>query len=70
MGRFANVGNLLTQCARFYLDEDAAAKIIDDMEATVKNNWYAVARREGVTEKDCEKISTAFAYPGFEYRTH
>lgn len=68
MGRFANAENLLTQCARFYLDEDAAAKIIDHMETSVKNNWYPVARGEGVTEKDCEKISTAFAYPGFRLR--
>ncbi len=68
MGRFANAENLLTQCVRFYLDEDAAGKIIDDMESTVENNWYAVARREGVAEKDCEKISTAFAYPGFRLR--
>ncbi len=65
MGRFANAANLLTQCARFYLDKEAAARIIDELEATVKNNWYAVARREGVTEPDCERISTAFAYPGF-----
>jgi serine/threonine-protein kinase HipA len=69
-GRFANAENLVTQCARFYLDEDAAAKIIDDIEASVRNNWYSVARREGVTEQDCEKISTAFAYPGFFSRSH
>ncbi len=68
MGRFANAENLLTQSARFYLDEDAARKIIDDMETSVKNNWYAIARREGVTDQDCEKISTAFAYPGFRLR--
>ena len=65
MGRFANAENLITECARFYLTEEEARKIIDELEATVTNNWYAVARREGVTEKDCEKIATAFAYPGF-----
>jgi serine/threonine-protein kinase HipA len=39
--------------------------MIDEMEGFVTDNWYAVARREGVTGKDCEKISSAFAYPGF-----
>jgi len=39
------------------------------MEAIVRDNWYAVARREKVTEKDCEKISTAFNYPGFRLET-
>ncbi len=65
IGRFANAENLLTQCERFYLAPDDARNIIDQMESTVRDNWYAVVRREGVTEKDCEKISTAFAYPGF-----
>ncbi|MCH8134432.1 MAG: type II toxin-antitoxin system HipA family toxin [Proteobacteria bacterium] len=65
MKRFANAENLLTQCERFYLQPDDARIIIDQMEAIVRDNWYAVARREEVTEKDCEKISTAFNYPGF-----
>lgn len=65
MNRFANAENLITQCARFYLAEDEARNVIDKMEETVTNNWYSVARREGVSEKDCEKIATAFVYPGF-----
>ena len=65
MGRFANAENLLSQCKRFYLAPDDARNMIDEMEGIVTDNWYAVARREGVTEKDCEKISSAFAYPGF-----
>jgi serine/threonine-protein kinase HipA len=69
MGRFANAENLLTQCKRFYLAPDDARNIIDQMEAIVGDNWYAVARREEVTEKDCEKISTAFTYPGFRLET-
>lgn len=68
MGRFANAENLLSQSARFYLDEDTAKNIIDDMEVSVKHNWHAIARREGVTEQDCERISTAFAYPGFRLK--
>ncbi|MBL4820318.1 MAG: type II toxin-antitoxin system HipA family toxin [Gammaproteobacteria bacterium] len=65
MGRFANAENLLTQCERFYLAPDHARIIIDQMEVIVRDNWYAVARREEVTGKDCEKIATAFNYPGF-----
>lgn len=65
MGRFANAENLLSQCERFYLKPDEAENMINQMEEYVTNNWYSVARREGVTEKDCVKISTAFAYQGF-----
>lgn len=66
-GRRANVDNMLSQCGRFLLPRDAAAKIIDDMEAQVRSRWYEVARREGVSERDCERIAGAFAYPGLRY---
>jgi serine/threonine-protein kinase HipA len=65
MGRYANSENLLSQSALFLLEPDEARNTIDKMEQIVKNNWYDIARREGVTEKDCEKIASAFAYPGF-----
>ena len=64
-GRYARAGNLLTQSARFLIDEDGAKKIIDEMEVVIVNCWYNIARREGVTEKDCDKIASAFACPGF-----
>ena len=64
-GRFANSDNLLSQSARFLLDHAQAADIIDTMEAQVRSTWYATARAAGVTERDCEKIAQAFAYPGF-----
>ena len=64
-GRYANATNLLSQSERFYLETDEASALIDDMEDRVRNNWYDVARRSGVSEQDCEKISCAFAYPGF-----
>jgi serine/threonine-protein kinase HipA len=35
------------------------------MEATVRQRWYEVARREGVSEEDCQRISGAFVYEGF-----
>ena len=64
-GRYANAENLLSQSARFLLEQDEAKAIIDEMEAIVTKKWYEVARRESVTEKDCEKIARAFSYPGF-----
>jgi serine/threonine-protein kinase HipA len=66
-GRRANAENLLSQSGRFLLPREAAAKILDDMEAQVRSRWYEVARREGVSERDCERIAGAFAYPGFRY---
>jgi serine/threonine-protein kinase HipA len=64
-GRFANAENLLSQSARFLLDTDEARALVDAMEAQVRGSWYASARAAGVTERDCEVISRAFAYPGF-----
>lgn len=65
MGRYAHADNLLSQSARFLLEPDAAKKEIDRIEEIVTSKWYDIARREGVTEKDCKKIATAFAYEGF-----
>lgn len=65
LGRFANAKNLLSQCRRFLVEPEQAAKLIDEMEATVKARWHAIARTEGVTEQDCERIRGAFAYEGF-----
>ncbi len=64
-GRFANAENLLSQSARFLLDVDEARALVDAMEARVRGSWYAVARAAGVSERDCDKIASAFAYPGF-----
>jgi serine/threonine-protein kinase HipA len=64
-GRYANAENLLSQSARFLLDAGEARALVDAMEAQVRGTWYAVARAAGVSERDCEKIASAFAYPGF-----
>jgi serine/threonine-protein kinase HipA len=64
-GRYANAENMLTQAARFHLQQDEAAAIINAMETQVKTSWYETARRAGLPERDCELISGAFAYPGF-----
>jgi len=65
MGRYAHANNLLSQSARFLLQNEEAQGILDAMEQKVKDQWHPIARKEGVNEKDCETISGAFAYPGF-----
>lgn len=64
-GRFASADNLLSQSARFLLKRPEASSILDAMEAQVRGTWYATARSAGVSERDCERIALAFAYPGF-----
>ncbi|MGT2437427.1 type II toxin-antitoxin system HipA family toxin [Bradyrhizobium betae] len=64
-GRFANATNILSQHARFLLDEAEAGAIVSDMTEQVRASWYDVARMHGVTEKDAETIRGAFAYEGF-----
>ncbi|MEA3062071.1 MAG: serine/threonine-protein kinase HipA [Sphingomonadales bacterium] len=64
-GRRASADNLVSQSARFLLTRGEAEKIVDDMEAQVKTQWYDVARAQGVSPADCERIKGAFAYPGF-----
>lgn len=64
-GRFANAGNILSQHARFLLDEAEAKAIVLDMTDKVRASWYDVARMQGVTEKDTETIRGAFIYDGF-----
>jgi serine/threonine-protein kinase HipA len=64
-GRYANAGNLLSQSIRFLVKPDDAKALIDEMEQKVKQTWYDVCRREGVSERDCGMISGSFAYGGF-----
>ena len=64
-GRFANADNLLSQSGRFLLAREQAVRIIDDMEARVRANWFGIAREAGVSAADCNRIAGAFAYDGF-----
>jgi serine/threonine-protein kinase HipA len=64
-GRFANARNLLSQRARFLLDEQEAGTIVSDMTEQVRATWYDVVRAHGVSEKDAETIRGAFLYEGF-----
>lgn len=65
MGRYAHAENLLSQSARFLLQPIEARNTLDAIEKTITDRWFDVARRQGVTEKDCERIASAFTYPGF-----
>jgi serine/threonine-protein kinase HipA len=64
--RYANRENLLSECARFRLQRDEAATLIDRMHDLVRTRWRAVMRANGVTEADCDRLATAFVYPGFQ----
>ena len=68
MGRYAHADNLLSQSARFYLEREEAEAIVTEMEQRIGGAWYETARREGVSERDCETIRTAFVYPGFRLK--
>jgi len=65
MGRYANAKNILSQHARFLLDENEAAKIVSDMKEQVAATWYNTVRASGVSENDAEIIRGAFVYEGF-----
>lgn len=65
-GRFANASNIVSQHARFLLEQEEAEKIIAEMQEQV-NRWYDVVRACGVSENDAETIRSAFLYPGFSY---
>lgn len=64
-GRWANMYNLLSQSARFLINQEEAMAIVLEMKNVVQMTWHDVARRSGVSERDCEMIRGAFAYPGF-----
>ena len=66
-GRFANAGNLLSQCTRFLLTREEAQAKLTTMQEYIINNWYRTARASGVSDSDCEKIRSAFLYEGFFY---
>ena len=65
--RRANATNLLSQSSRFLLEKDTAARLLDDMQEQITSTWRDTARRAGVSETDCDKISGAFVYEGFFY---
>jgi serine/threonine-protein kinase HipA len=64
-GRIASAKNILSQHSRFLLNEDQAELIVKTMHEYILRNWYGTCRSSGVSERDCDLISGAFAYPGF-----
>lgn len=63
-GRYANRSNLLSSAGAFRLREEEASEIVSAMVEIVRSRWYAVFRREAVSEKDRETVSRAFVYDG------
>jgi serine/threonine-protein kinase HipA len=63
-GRTASVYNLRSQCERFGLTTEAAAKEIEKMVATV-HTWRDHFRACGVSAKDIEYIAPAYLPDGF-----
>ena len=64
-GRYANARNILSQHARFLLEQSEAEKIVNDMKRQVEATWYETVCASGVSERDAETIRGAFVYPGF-----
>ncbi|MCB1864089.1 MAG: type II toxin-antitoxin system HipA family toxin [Chromatiales bacterium] len=64
-GRYAHAQNLVSQSQRFFVQRERADALITAMEEQISATWYETSRRAGVSEKDCETIKSAFAYPGF-----
>jgi serine/threonine-protein kinase HipA len=63
-GRYANRNNLISSSGTFRLSQEEATAIVDNMADVVRRRWYAIFRREGVSERDCETVSRAFVYEG------
>ncbi len=66
-GRYANHKNLLSQHARFLLNEEDATSILSNIVETIRNSWRPVMQESGVSKIDCKMIEAAFLYEGFFY---
>lgn len=66
-GRLATFDNILTECRRFGYAPEEASHTVDAMRSTVSERWYAGCRAAGVSPDDCERIRSAFIYPGFRW---
>lgn len=64
-GRVARKGNLLSAHSRFLLAKDEAENIIDNMVATIKQEWQTCLRRAGISNKEYTEVENAFLYEGF-----
>ena len=66
-GRYASQKNLLSQHARFLLNEEDAITILNNIVETVRNSWRPVMKESGASKIDCNLIEAAFLYKGFFY---
>lgn len=67
-GRVASAANILSQHSRFLLKDNQAENIVKTMSQYIQESWYTISRSAGVSDRDCEQISRAFAYPGFSQK--
>jgi serine/threonine-protein kinase HipA len=66
-GRWANRGNLLSECERFGFPEPEAQALIDEMKKLVQARWQQLVSAQGGTAADLAAIAPAFDYPGFDF---
>ncbi len=66
-GRSAQKNNLLSGCDRFLLSKENAENIINNMVKIIGDEWYSTFRYAGVSEQDCQRVSSAFLNEGFFY---
>lgn len=64
--RYANRTNLLSGHGQFKLSLERATAIVDHLQQVVAARWHAVLRQHGTTLAECDTLSGAFNYPGFE----
>lgn len=64
--RYANRHNLVSQHGQFKLPLAHATAIVDHLQQVVASRWHATLRQQGATQADCDKVASAFNYPGFE----
>lgn len=64
--RYANRTNLLSEHPQFKLSLDQARAIVDQVQQVVAARWLPVLRQHGVSDAECQRLSPAFNYPGFE----
>ncbi len=64
-GRWANRENLLSARGRFLLSQKEAEALLDAVVETVRAQWHPALRRAGVSAPQCDRLASAFLYPGF-----
>lgn len=66
-GRAACRENLVSAAGRFGLEKEKANAVVDEIRGVVGRLWRTEVRARGGSERDCERIASAFLHEGFEY---